>query len=85
MPYLSQESTTIPADKKKEALETEYKDRFYKGYMKGKKEAKEDVKDRCVSVVTVKKNRDELDPFCMGYEVGYLRELLWILTEGKIT
>jgi hypothetical protein len=85
MPYLSQDSGEIPADKIEERIEREYNDRFYKGYMKGKKEAKEDVKDRCVGTVEIKKNRDVTDPFCMGYEVGYLRELLWILTEGKIT
>jgi hypothetical protein len=85
MPYLSQDSGVIPADKQLKALEKEYNKRWYKGYMKGKKEAKEDFEDRCVSIMTIKKNRDIMDPFCMGYEVGYLREILWILTKGQIT
>lgn len=85
MRYLNQGSTSIPKDKLESALAKEYNQRFYKGYMQGKKEAKEDMEDRCVSITEVKKNRDIMDPFCMGFETGYLRGILWILTAGKIT
>jgi len=85
MPYLNQDFTLISKDKLRDKLVTEYNDRFYKGYIKGKKEVMEDVKNKTVNTVKIKQNRDVTDPFCMGYEVGYLKQLLYVLTDGKVT
>lgn len=81
--YLNQDKND-PVDAQKR-IEAEYLKRFEDGYMRGKKEATEDVKDRCVSIVHVKEKRKVTDPYSMGYEVGYLRQLLWVLTQGRIT
>jgi hypothetical protein len=85
MPYLSQDSGSIPQDKLEKALEKEYTDRFYDGYNKGSVDAKDDIRHKSVNTVEVKKNRDVLDPYCLGYEIGYLKRVLWVLTAGKIT
>lgn len=57
---------------------------FEEGYIEGKEIAKADLKLRTVNITDIKKFRNIEIPYVLGFEIGYLRQLLWTLTEGKI-
>jgi len=59
-------------------------EKFDEGYLEGKRMAKVDLIEKCVDISWLKMNRRINSPYDMGVEVGYLRQLLWTLTEGKI-
>lgn len=58
---------------------------FDDGYLEGKDAAKFDLKNRKVNITSLRLKRNVSDKYGIGYEIGYLRQLLWTLTEGKIT
>lgn len=58
---------------------------FQEGYLEGKEIAKNDLSNRCVNITDLKKTRNIENQYVMGFEIGYLRQILWTLTEGKIT
>lgn len=74
MPYLEPDSD----------IDLKRTEKFDEGYLEGKRMAKVDLLEKCVDISWFKMNRRINNPYEMGIEVGYLRQLLWTLTEGKI-
>lgn len=77
--YLEQDDAEL------DEIEQKRQDKFDDGYLEGKDWAKRDLKHRQVDIGWLRQNRRINDPYQMGFEVGYLRQLLVTLTEGKIT
>jgi len=66
-------------------LEVKRQNRFDDGYLEGKDLARYDLQNRCVDTKWFRIHREINNTHAMGVEIGYLRELLWVLTKGQIT